>query len=104
MKQYTAREAGIAVLKKFEEMLLAKNEQEKQSHPKEHEDKLEEQDDSVTQDQSPEETTKKDAEGSNPEPGSEPQDANYDAHFKGHIKLAKFMGHIEAKKGSKNNG
>lgn len=106
MKQYSPREAAIAVLKKAEEMLkslpadqLAKFEMEEKPHPKkEHEDKQDGQDQTVETSQTPEETTAKNPEGSNPAPGAEPQAPAYDAGFKGHIKLAKFMGHMESKK------
>lgn len=92
VKKYTAKEAAIAVLKKAEEMLkahkltnLAKSEL--NATPP----------DGVQKDPNP---AAPDAhENGNPAPGAMPQNKQpYAAELKGHLKLAKFMGHIESKR------
>lgn len=115
-KKYTAKEAALAVLKKTQELLtkseLLKAEQlpakkpevdadqnaENQHaqgkapsgeiHPKEH---VEGASDDVRSQQAPEANPDEQKEGNNPEWGSDPA-----TH--GHIKLAKFIGHMEAKR------
>lgn len=104
-KKFSAKEAALAVLKKAEEMLksskvakLAKSEEQAQPskeepkgeiHPKEHvEGESEHPKERIEDQKSPEHNEDEQKEGNNPEWGAEP----------GHYKLAKFCGHMGAKR------
>lgn len=96
-KKYSAKEAAVAVLKKTEE-LLSKNKELNRS--------IQEQDRTGKQDvqtqPAPNKNPKEIEENGNPAPGAFPQnEEKYGAEMKGHIKLAKFLGRMEAKKSSK---
>lgn len=125
-KKYTAKQAALAVLKKTEELLKAhkhvgwgklhgKLEREgysdksadkiagsikaKVEKSEEHEMKEKQ---GVQPQLAPEKNPAENRENGNPAPGALPQnEEKYGAELKGHIKLAKFMGRMEHKKGKK---
>lgn len=88
-KKYTAREVAVAVLKKAEEMLKKSELMKKAETPKQQDVTPS---DNVQKDPAPEDHQS----NGNPAPGAVPQ--NHTAPYKGHIKLAKFIGHIESKR------
>ena len=104
-KKYSAKEAAIAVLKKAEEMLkkanlsnnLAKSEEPKgEIHPKEPQAGESEQPAArIKENTEPQPTEINPKQNGNPEWGTTP------GTVKGHFKLAKFCGHMSAKRKSK---
>ena len=104
-KKYSAKEAAIAVLKKAEEMLkkadlgktLVKNEEPKgEIHPKEPQvGESEHPGARVKENTEPQPTEINDKVNGNPEWGTTP------GVVKGHFKLAKFCGHVSAKRKAK---
>lgn len=110
-KLYTARQAADAVLKKTQE-LLAKSELFKSEKkpvgeilPKEKEQAPS---DDVRSQAAPEKNPKEQAEGNNELAGTTPTQVGADgknkpgdAEMMGHLKLAKFIGHMESKRKSK---
>jgi hypothetical protein len=93
-KKYSAKEAALAVLKKAEEVLKKSEllKAEIKSGPA----------NSVESQPAPNKNPAEIAENGNPAPGALPQNTDtYGAEMKGHIKLAKFIGRMEAKRGKK---
>lgn len=116
-KKYTAKEAAIAVLKKAEEVLkksevlkkaqVAKSEEPKgEIHPKEPQAGESEKPGNRIQEQAaPDKNPKEQAEGNNMPAGTTPTQVGQDGknkpgfdEMRGHIKLAKFIGHMQAKR------
>lgn len=106
-KLFTARQAAQAVLEKTRELLkksdLLKAEPVGEIHPKEKEQAPS---DDVRAQKAPEANPKEQAEGNNELAGTTPtqvgQDGKnvpgFDEMHSGHLKLAKFIGHMEAKR------
>lgn len=113
-KQYTAKQAALAVLSKAQEILkgsnvLAKAEEEHKEpkgeiHPTEHvEGEGDHPAERVEEQAAPETNPKEEAEGNNNVPGGDPQDGKEieEGELKGHLKLAKFLGRMEHKRALK---
>lgn len=116
-KKYSAKEAAIAVLQKAEE-LLKKSEALKKSagmkkaepageiHPKEPQaGESEKPGNRIESQAAPEKNPKEQAEGNNELAGTTPNQVGQDGknmpgldEMRGHIKLAKFIGHMHAKR------
>lgn len=111
-KNYSPREAAMAVLKRAHEMLsqstLAKAEIPQKDADKDDKNiKVQSQDakgaDRVQDQPAPSKNPDEQKENNNPPPGAEPQNEgeDYGEGWKGHIKLAKFIGHVGAKRKSR---
>lgn len=109
-KKYTAREAAVAVLKKAEEVLkksaLTKAEPKGEIHPEEPQAGESEHPGKRIESQvAPDKNPKEQAEGNNELAGTTPTQVGQDGknlpgfdEMRGHIKLAKFIGHMQAKR------
>jgi len=108
-KQYTAKQAAFAVLEKVGELLkkseLSKTEQPGKIQPKQKEQAPS---DDVRTQTAPQDNPKEQAEGNNMLAGTTPTQVGPDQknvpgfdEMRGHIKLAKFLGHMEHKRVSK---
>jgi hypothetical protein len=111
-KKYTAKEAAVAVLKKAEEILKSSSLMKAATGPtlgsvigfpgSPPTAPIAKSDNKVQAQPAPNKNPAEIAENSNPAPGASPQNTEkYGAEMKGHLKLAKFIGRMEAKRGAK---
>lgn len=92
-KKYSAKEAALAVLRKAEE-LLKKSEVMKKAEAQPDASK-----NSIEEQPAPSKNPDEQKEGNNQGPGVIPH--NEGENYKGYIKLARFMGHIDSKRKKK---
>lgn len=103
-KQYTAKQAAFAVLEKVGELLKKSESLEKAEQPGKIQPKEKEQapPDGVRAQVAPEFNPKEQQEGNNAGPGVNPHNEHEEyGDLRGHIKLAKFIGHMGHKRLSK---
>lgn len=98
-KLFSAQEAALAVLAKAEELLKASDLGKAEGAPAEKDQSAPA---GVKETLAPNKNPDEIKENSNPAPGALPQNTDtYGAEMKGHIKLAKFIGHMEGKRKAK---